>query len=732
MNAVFSYFPQLCREVIFPALKIAFSAFKDFVSGRLTLLINYMKFIKFLQPNIKYKTGFFLIIIALLFILSLAVRFKQFYVWKKSPEIYFVDETPMMSTPDAYLWIKNAKDHKYEKLSSNPLSVPLLSYLLSKLSIFFNDNIYFTGIYIIPILAGLFIVPLSLYFFEIGYPACGILGSLVGSFSSIYFIRTSTGRVDTDVLNLFFPFLASYFILLTIKKRDNLSLFLYPAMVGITMYLFNWWYSHSMVTVYLTILVISLLFNKPGIGTLLFPVIVFFAFSDPISSIAKIRNYSALLSDLGPIATSFIIFIPTVFIIGAIYIGKKNKPAAKKIINILLIVVVFIICLKNYHQLKSMAGDLFNQHFLRIYSIFEATGTSRNMLLDTVTETRYKTISQTLSYIFNRPELTILGFIFFILFSLQHWKKLLPLAPVLAMGLLSFRGSNRFIMFLAPFVGIGYGYIMTLAAASLFSQSKQKIKEMAVYGLCFIFFLTISMKSALSYTPQPSVSTETFRAFTNMKERLNKKSIILTWWDYGWLLEDLTEAELLLTGGASLGSRYTVDLAKALSTGKQTDLFKIKKGGPDNEYYYYLLFTGDMIGKFAAINAIAESADARDVESLDGLIPLNCRAMEKEVLNCGGAVIDLREGILNDKTKIKKAAFVINGYVVKEKQYNHKNGVSLDLLIKDKGVFEVYLMNDSIYYSNFNQLFLLGNFDPTLFEEVYNSSPSARLFRIRK
>ena len=34
--------------------------------------------------------------------------------------------------------------------------------------------------------------------------------------------------------------------------------------------------------------------------------------------------------------------------------------------------------------------------------------------------------------------------------------------PVLALGLFSFQSSNRFIMFLAPFIGIGLGWILSL------------------------------------------------------------------------------------------------------------------------------------------------------------------------------------------------------------------------------------------------------------------------------
>ena len=74
---------------------------------------------------------------------------------------------------------ENQKEIKY-------IDVPFISFLIAHLSKFFDYNYYLTGTLIIPIFASLFILPLGIYFFRIGLPLTGLLGGLIGSFSSAY------------------------------------------------------------------------------------------------------------------------------------------------------------------------------------------------------------------------------------------------------------------------------------------------------------------------------------------------------------------------------------------------------------------------------------------------------------------------------------------------------------------------------------------------------------------
>ena len=62
-------------------------------------------------------------------------------------------------------------------------------------------------------MGGLFIIPLGLYGWRVGYPIAGLLGGLIGTFCNEYYVRASIGRIDTDMLNIFFPILGAYLVL---------------------------------------------------------------------------------------------------------------------------------------------------------------------------------------------------------------------------------------------------------------------------------------------------------------------------------------------------------------------------------------------------------------------------------------------------------------------------------------------------------------------------------------
>ncbi len=112
-------------------------------------------------------------------------------------------------------------------------------------------------------LASLFILPLGMYFFRIGVPVSGLLGGLIGTFAGGYYMRSSIGRIDTDMLNLFFPVLAGLLILLAGKAKTERNVLLYSMGAGLSLFLFQWWYERAGFTLaYFMVLIISLFVNK--------------------------------------------------------------------------------------------------------------------------------------------------------------------------------------------------------------------------------------------------------------------------------------------------------------------------------------------------------------------------------------------------------------------------------------------------------------------------------------
>ena len=268
----------------------------------------------------KYNPWLFAVLLQICFLVSAGFRYQQFEIWEKTPTVYFVDERPMMTTLDAPYWLRWAREYnegtygadylrsypvgseKFLSMSVPPKfkdsttfhyksandeikyrNVPLLSFLVANLSPFFNYNYYLTGTLMIPVLASIFIFPLGIYFFKIGIPLAGLLGGLIGTFAQGYYLRSSIGRIDTDMLNLFFPVLTSLLILMASLEKSERSVLLYSAGAGLSQFLFMWWYTKTgFVLAFFSVLVFMLFIKQIRFQTILLSAFLFILCSFPL------------------------------------------------------------------------------------------------------------------------------------------------------------------------------------------------------------------------------------------------------------------------------------------------------------------------------------------------------------------------------------------------------------------------------------------------------------------
>jgi len=405
------------------------------------------------------------------FAVSAGVRYQQFDTWKLTPQNYFVGERPMMTTLDAPYWLRLAREYKegvynqkgglrgypegtdnYREMSvpekyrdppfditsnrqrgtaptlSSPSpetpvirysDVPLLSFLIAHLAPFFNNNYYLAGTLLIPLLASLFILPLGIFFFCICLPVSGLLGGLIGTFAGGYYMRSSIGRIDTDMLNLFFPVLAGLFILLAGKVKTERNVLLYSIGAGLSLFLFQWWYGKAGFTLaYFMVLVFSLFVQKIRFRTILVGAFLFLLCTQP----------ATFMSGTGAVQGF----------------------------------------LKGYFTIEDA----------REVAIDDRSNTaSFPNTMTTISEVDHVPMSEVLRRVLSNTTLDWIGFLGFFGVTIFKWRVLLPLVPMLALGLFSFQSSNRFIMFLAPFIGIGLGWLLQLVVDGAFYVLTQRRKD---------------------------------------------------------------------------------------------------------------------------------------------------------------------------------------------------------------------------------------------------------------
>ena len=720
-------------------------------------------------PDFKNNSLLFAGVLLVCFAVSVETRYQQFETWEKTPTAFFVGERPMMTTLDAPYWLRWAREYnegtfgkindslreypegtetfrkkfiieplKYQQ-KNNPYDenklisyrdVPFLSFLIAHIAPFFNYNYYLTGTLLIPVMASLFILPLGIYFFRIGLSVSGLLGGLIGTFSAAYYMRSSIGRIDTDMLNLFFPVISSLLILMASLAKSERTVLLYSAGTGLSLFLFQWWYDRPGFTlVYFMVLVFSLFIQQVRFRTCLLGALLFVLCAHPGNFL---RGKNSVES-----------FLQNYFVIGETasskMIGKKTSP----------------VTFPNVFKTISEADTVhFDEVFKRILS--------------------------------NR-EIAWVGFIAFFVMALLRLRNIFPLAPMLALGLFSFQSSNRFIMFLAPFIGIGLGWLLQLGIEAIFlftakiiyhredevvrRESKKEIfpfwqvldiswfrwvRQGTLYFGMGVFFWLISSHTAISFVPGPSIHTGIYATFLEVKNRVPKNSALLTWWDYGFAITDATELATFHDGSAQFSPK-TFFIARNLISPDPNELYDItqylategnlgiKKNNTSPEALLkamrnpehkpwdpiYLFFTADMTGKYGAISKLGSWDVEKGGSNPRAYQNLACSKITNQEMSCRGANINLKDGFINNQLALRRFLFIRNGQVIREKNFGHAQGFTLQLIVVGKNIVEVQLIDEVVFRSNYNQMFLLGVYKKDLFEETYNAFPFSRLYRVK-
>ena len=81
---------------------------------------------------------------------------------------------------------------------------------------------------------------------------------------------------------------------------------------------------------------------------------------------------------------------------------------------------------------------------------------------------------------------------------------------------------------------------------------------------------------------------------------------------------------------------------------------------------------------------------------------------------------------------LRAALFVNEGYVVEQINYRNDQGHYLQVLMKNNIIDSILVANEALFRTNFNQQYMLGNYDRRFFEEVYNNFPLARVLKVKK
>lgn len=658
---------------------------------------------------------------------SLIVRFHQYQTWEQTADEHFVGTSPMMTTLDSYYWIRWAELHQdglplsaHDSLRffpagvDSPNNTPFLSLLISYASPIFGGDLYRSGFFLCIALAGLFVFPLGIYFYRIGFPALGFLGGLVGSVSYEYFVRTEIGRVDTDSLMLFWFFLIALFIFTAAYSKNFLTMIAATLAAAISTYLLNLWWGSDAYTIPLTLtFLITLIVNT----------------EESPQTIAIPRTLKLL--------TASMIFL--VVASGLNWSSIMGMPST------------MAYYLSNYL-------DFFPNLTTESSSAAVSSGSYPN-IYETITEKQHLTFREALRGTLRSPWLSGLGIFGFFLLAIRQWRKLLPLFPIFALGLLSFQGARRFGIFLGPFVGIGWAYLILLVIGywrrldrrrsqrnpeteSSTAQQREASDDVLSHVLAIVFFVTISSETAISRIPKPVVPTPSFWAFKELDHKLATNGAIYSWWDYGYAITANLKRATFHDGGTQF-SPNTYIIARSFTSDENSAIHRAltlindfslgnetTEKGPRSRPVY-LLFTKDLIKKFTSVYAIGEwNPKTEKFAPRKGYKRLPCTNYRDHLLLCDDKKIDLRAVSHFNTERLSGVWVSDSGYGNAINTELGNAGKYLQIHRSGDKFLGAYLLDEAIFKSNFNQMYLLGQFDHDLFAETYNAFPWARAFKI--
>jgi len=221
-----------------------------------------------------------------------------------------------------------------------------------------------------------------------------------------------------------------------------------------------------------------------------------------------------------------------VFLLSGLLIGLLvNRENPKEIVKKVLLYAVVSNPFSVFEGLSSF-GHYFFGYFLKEESFLPVSITANIIELQPVNFNKflYMTVDHTGILI-----LSVLGLAALLIFKFRYMAVALP---IILIGLTIFTAGERFLMYLAPFLGMGIGYViygMNWYIKRVLTSDYLKKIVTILFVIITAFFSTNS--NAFVYNVKPTLNESFLRVVPDLKEKLTEGAYVWQWWDYGNIVE---------------------------------------------------------------------------------------------------------------------------------------------------------------------------------------------------
>jgi dolichyl-diphosphooligosaccharide--protein glycosyltransferase len=628
-----------------------------------------------------------------------APRVVQWHGWTSNPEMAFSGDVVVAST-DSYHLFRAAREMQNGSwdpaLPDRSRAFPdgakrsriaLFPALMAWVGDVFGTSVYRAGMMLALVFAVAFALPMVLFFARCGVPLVGFVGAAIGGLNSAYFHRTSVYRVDTDGGNLFFCWLATWALLGASQARGARRQVGWSAATGLASAGLALWYA------------------QPGFLWVFGGGMALCCLVDRTEVRAALRMLAVFTLFAGP---------------SAFAVGAADGLA-----------------------------------FVRGYLVGSAGGAAEAFpnVLDEIHELQRLAVPEALGWLQRPWPLGALGLLGFGWLMLRLGRDAFSLLPLSALGMLGLVHSQRFLMYLGPLAAAGLGAWLVFALGS-------RVKRPALRVAASVALVALLLPGTAAFdTPRPRMTVATLSGLQRVGEAAPRGAVALAPWNEGYPLMDV--ARLATFGDGQEPDpvvEYLIALAfvspepaglravsNYLATHSRAELYAVLEArGPQgliaelvanarpSPVPEVVVFTRKILQGFSHLvrkaswdfEARAGKRGGYDVRECIPLQGLSYRCSKDQRADY---VLDMEEGSLNGRPVAVRSIRVRAGEVVVEHDFERR-GVTLQLVEAARPPHTLHILDEPVFRSNFNQMFVLGRYDASLFEPLVASLPEVRAY----
>lgn len=705
-----------------------------------------------------------IVYIAIAFMFSFLVRLIWVYQFNDFESFKFAGQF-MINTNDGYYWAEGARDllsgiTKQHDLSPILEATSWVTYIAVKILPCSFETIIF---YMPAVLGSLIVVPIILIAYNLKMVEVGFLASLLASIAVSYYNRTMIGYYDTDMLNIVFPTLLLWSLILALRTNEEK----YLLITALEIIAYRWWYpqSYSLEFSYFgLILAYALIFDRKNLFNFKLLAMMLFAMMG-LPSLVRLP------------------------IVMAVYLSFKKRQWDKYIWYFLGIAgILFILSgglepiwfrLKLYvfKDAIEMSSDDLPLHFFSVMQTVREAGQ-----IDFVTFAE-RISGHTITFL-----LSLVGYGLMV----KKYPVMLLGLPFLGLGFLALWGGLRFTIYAVPVCALSIAYLLFTCSVSitqLFVNEKLgSIVKSSFVILASLGILYPNLVHIIEYRVPTVFNKLEVEQLDRLKSLVNREDYIVSWWDYGYPLRYYSDAKTLIDGGkhsgdvnfpvsfmltnpqesaarlARLEVEYTEKafvVAEQNETKAKKEQQKIINNTAQMTLDYGFHDANDFLD--ALQTPLSLSAKTRDIyfylpyrmlsifptvaqfSNLDLMTGKTARQpffFQTNRFKDNGTTLDFSSGVVLDKAKgmlklgtqeIPVKYFIQTAYtpefkLMKEQNMIHADGVFSIIYMQAYNTF--LILDEAMFNSTYIQLFVLENYDERFFEPI-SLEAYAKVYRLK-